>query len=214
MAKLSEDLKRMLTGLAYQDAGDFLSISEKMKVLGDKEEKPEFDNAIKPTNVLQKVETGKAEAGKVEARKIEAGKINTRKINSGAAIKRIAFISNGGGLDTPLNYVIDNCLLQNAQIDLLIHGATDMTNISALKKKIQNAGINFKQIQLKANAVDSLINYVAEQPSLIFLVATPDDAVAKVLIDDVLPRRSSCIHAPLVLIKDQVATNTAKQTAA
>ena len=35
MSSLSKDLKQMLTGLAYQDAGDFLSRSEKMKVLGN-----------------------------------------------------------------------------------------------------------------------------------------------------------------------------------
>ena len=32
--KLSKDLKRMLSALAYQDAGDYLSMHDKMQVLG------------------------------------------------------------------------------------------------------------------------------------------------------------------------------------
>ena len=34
MAKLSDELKRILTGLAYQDVGEFLPMRDKMKVLG------------------------------------------------------------------------------------------------------------------------------------------------------------------------------------
>ena len=34
MKRLSDGLKKMLAGLAHQDAGEFLSMSEKMNVLG------------------------------------------------------------------------------------------------------------------------------------------------------------------------------------
>jgi len=37
MRKLSNSLKRILTGLAYQDAGEYLSMKDKINVLGDTE---------------------------------------------------------------------------------------------------------------------------------------------------------------------------------
>ena len=193
MAKLSKDLKRMLTGLAYQNAGDYLSTSEKMKVLNGNSKQPITASEIKPaasphSNVSHKIKTR-------------------------AASKRIAFISNGDGIHEPLDFAIDSCKMQNAQIDLLIHHAADMEKLSALKKKINNAGIRFQHIQIEDNTNDSIINYIANQPSLIFLVALPDDSVAKALVDEVSSRHGNRIHTPLVLIKNQAA-GALKQSAA
>ena len=184
MAKLSKDLKRMLTGLAYQDAGDFLSRSEKMKVLGNGSE-----NRVKPMTTPRKLETR-------------------------SVTKRIAFISDGRGLDAPLDYAIDACLRQNAQIDLLIHDAADMENTSALEKKIKNSGVSYQQIQLEVTAVSSITDYMAKHPSLIYLIAMPDDDVARVLIEEVLPGRRRRTQIPVVLIEDQIASILPKQSAA
>ncbi|MFV9614764.1 MAG: hypothetical protein ACNYZG_02355 [Gammaproteobacteria bacterium] len=184
MAKLSEDLKRILTGLAYQDAGDFLSIREKMKVLDNAS-----DSREKPAAALRMLKTR-------------------------PATKRIAFISNGSGVGAPLDYAIDACLRQNAQIDLLIHGSADSKNILALEKKIKNSAVSYQRIQFEANAVDGIVDYIAVHPSLIYLIAMPDDDVARVLIEDVLPRRRRRIQIPIVLIEDQTASRLAKQSAA
>ena len=194
MAKLSEDLKRILTGLAYQDAGDFLSIREKMKVLGNASE-----NRGKPDTPARMLETRIAEA---------------RIVGTGAATKRIAFISNGRGLDAPLDYAIDACLRQNAQIDLLIYGAADGKNTSALEKKIKNSGVSYQRIQLEVTAVNSIINYIAKHPSLLYLIAMPDDDVARVLLEEVLPGRRRRIQIPVVLIEDQTVSRFPKQSAA
>ena len=184
MAKLSEDLKRMLTGLAYQDAGDFLSRSEKMKVLGSGSE-----TQVKPMTTPRNFETR-------------------------PVTKRIAFISDGRGLDAPLDYAIDACLRQNAQIDLLIHGPVDMDNTSALEKKIKNSGVSYQRIQLEVTAVSSITDYIAKHPSLIYLIAMPDDDVARVLIEKVLPSRRRRIQIPVVLIEDQTVSRLPKQSAA
>lgn len=183
MKKLSKDLKRMLAGLAYQDAGDFLSRSEKMKVLGNKSE-----NRAKP-----------ATPGKV---------------GLAAVTKRIAFISNGRGFGAPLDYAIDACVRQNAQIDLLLHGTADIKTYSALEKKIQDAGVTMQRIQIAVNAVDDIVEYINKHPSLIYLIAMPDDDVARLLIEEVLPRRRSRIQIPLVLIEDRMTATLAKQSAA
>ena len=189
MTKLSEDLKKMLTGLAYQDSGDFLSIREKMKVLGNDSENPGKPNT--PAHTLE-----------------------TRIGGTRAATKHIAFISNGSGLGAPLDYAIDACLRQNAQIDLLILGSAGSENTSALEKKLKNSGVSYQRIQLEVTAVNSIINYIAKHPSLLYLIAMPDDDVARVLIEEVLPGRRRRIQIPVVLIEDQTIARLPKQSAA
>ena len=189
MAKLSDDLKRMLTGLAYQDAGDFLSIREKMKALGHASENPGKPDT--PSHMLE-----------------------TRTAGTRVATKRIAFISNGRGLGAPLNYAIDACLRQNAQIDLLIYGSADSKYISALKNKIKNSGVNYQRIQLEVTALNSIIDYITKHPSLLYLIAMPDDDVARVLVEEVLPRRRRRIQIPVVLIEDQTVSRLPEQSAA
>ena len=184
MTALSEGMKQILTGLAYQDAGDFLSIREKMKVLDNSAE-----SRGKPGTALRMLKTR-------------------------AVIKRIAFISNGRGLDAPLDYAIDACLRQNAQIDLLIHGTADSENTLALEKKIKNSGVSYQRIQLEITAVSSITDYIAKHPSLLYLIAMPDDDVARVLIEEVLPSRRRRIQIPVVLIEDQTVSRLPRQSAA
>ncbi|RLA04797.1 MAG: hypothetical protein DRQ47_02815 [Gammaproteobacteria bacterium] len=184
MKRLSNGLKKMLAGLAHQDAGEFLSMGEKLEVLGygtKTKEKP----LAAPRKVVRRPVT-----------------------------KRIALISDGRGLGAPLDYAIEACLRQGAQIDLLTHGAIDTEIISVLEKQVQQAGLDCQHIQLGVNVVDDLIDYIFDHRSLIFLVAIPDDNVARVLIEDVIPKRGGRIPVPLVLIEDQAAAQKHKQSAA
>jgi hypothetical protein len=184
MKILSNELKRILTGLAYQDAGEFLSMGDKMKVLGY--------------------------GPKIREKPLAA----SRKVVTRPATKAIALISDGRGLGAPLDYAIDACLRQDARIDLLVHGVIDMESISVLEKRIQEAGLDCHRIQLGARVVDGIVEYICNHPSLIFLVAMPDDAAARVLIEEVIPKRGGRIPVPLVLIEDQLAAKKYKQSAA
>ncbi|MCU7931033.1 MAG: hypothetical protein KZQ90_09545 [Candidatus Thiodiazotropha sp. (ex Codakia rugifera)] len=184
MKKLSNDLKRILTGLAYQDAGDFLSIHEKMKVVGP---------------VL-------------EARQIPS--VPPRKVVKKPLTQRIALISNGRGLGAPLDYAIDACSRHGGKIDLLIHDAAGAGNITALVDRIQEAGLDYRRIQLSINTADDIIDYISNHTSLIFLVAMPDDPPVKVLIEEVIPKRGRRIPVPLVLIEDQPSAISPKLSAA
>jgi hypothetical protein len=185
MKGLRDDLKRMLAGLAYQNAGEFLPIRDKIKVLGYGPE-PRDRAVTSPKRVL----------------------------NRPSAIKRIAFISNGRGLGAPLDYAIDACLRQNAQIDLLFHGAIDTESISVLERRVQQAGLDHQSIKLGNKAVDSILNYIDNRTSLLFLVAMPGDKVAKTLIEEVIPKRRERIHVPLVLIEEHKSNETHKRSAA
>ena len=184
MTKLSDDLKRILSGLASQDAGEFLSMHDKMKVLGIKSE-----TRLKPSSP-------------------------PRNLAKKPATYRIAFISDGRGVNAPLDYAIDACLRQGAKLDLQIHATTDTASISALENQVRAAGLDYHRIQLGMEPVDDIIDYISNHPSLIFLVALPDDDAAKVLFEDVIPKRGGRIRVPLVLIEDGSSTRPVEQSAA
>jgi len=50
--KLKEDFKKMLNGLAQQNAGDFLSRKEKMKILGDTSKMQKAGNVVELVPVV------------------------------------------------------------------------------------------------------------------------------------------------------------------
>jgi len=181
MKKSAGYWKNLLSGLGSQYAGEFLSMDEKMKTLGAVIEKQ--DQPSSPSLHLVK--------------------------KPGA--QRIALISDGRGLGAPLNYVIETCLRQNARIELLIHGPVDMINISVLENHIYEAGIDCQRTQFGVNAVEDITDYISNQSALIFVVAMPDDSVAKALIEDVIPKRYNRLLVPMVLIEDSTSALSVKR---
>lgn len=184
MKKLSKELKRILTGLAYQDAGEFLTMRDKMNTLGY--------GHVSDANTPQ--------APRKAARRV--------------ANKTIALISDGAGLGAPLDYAIDAGVRQQARIDLLVHGAIDIERISALEKRVHRAGLECKRIQLGVHVIDSIAEYICNHPSLIFVVAVSDDHLARTLIEEVIPQRGGRVPVPLVLIEDKAAVRNVKRSAA
>jgi len=184
MRKLNTHLKRILSGLAHQDAGEFLSMHDKMKIVGCGSETREQQSTA-------------------------AAQMARRSVS-----KRIAFISDGSGFGAPLNYAIDASLRQDAQIDLLFHDVTDLASISALENQVREAGRDCQCIQLGVTAVDSITEYIGNHSSLVFLVAMLDDSTARVLMEEVMPKCGSRIPVPLVLIEDQALARPHKQSAA
>jgi hypothetical protein len=184
MKRLSKELKRMLAGLAYQDAGDYLSTSNKSRLLGYADEKP---------------------AGAPMPRPIEA---------AAPTLRRIALVSDGRGEGAPLDYAVEAAQRQQAQVDLLLHGCADEQRISNFERRLKQAGVPYRCVRLAEPVLDDLIDYIALQSSLLFLVAMPDDETARVLVEEVIPKRAKCISVPLVLIEAQQSTRSLKQSAA
>lgn len=184
MKKLSDDIKRILSGLAYQDAAEFLPTRDKMKLLGHRTETRQKPSASR------------------------------RGASEKPASQRIGLISDGQGLAAPLDYVIDACARHSARLDLLIHGNVDTAKLSALGNRLREAGVDYHPIRLGTNLAQDIVGYVCGHPSLIFLIASPDDTAAKVLVEKVIPRRGGLVPVPLVLIEDRSSTRLVKQSAA
>ena len=184
MKKLSKDLKRMLTGLAYQDAGDYLSTPQKSRLLGYPEETPPAASERVPMTAQS------------------------------SSIRRIALVSDGRGLGAPLDYAIDACHRQTAEIDLLLHDGVKETQVSKLERRLQQAAVGYRAVQLLEPSVEDLLDYSARQTSLIFMVALPDDPVVRHLMEEVVPRGGARLCVPLVLIEEQPASRSLKLSAA
>jgi hypothetical protein len=183
MKKLSDNLKQMLNGLAHQCDGEFLPMHDKMSALG------------------------------FQSDTTKSSSISSKRAKQMAVIQRIALITDGRGLGAPLNYVIDASQHQEAKIDLLIHGTTDADNISALEQSIEEAGLVSNRIQIGTQPVDGVMEYISNHPGLVFMVAMPDNCVAKKLMEDVIPKQGASIPVPLVLIDDPAAGYPAERCA-
>lgn len=184
MAKLKDDIKRMLSALAYQDADEYLSSYDKMKVLGYGTE--------------------------MNTRVTAPG----RKNESRPLSPHIALIVDGQGSAAALTYSIEACQRQKAQIDLLLHGAIDTKIIELIEQKIAIAGVACQRIQLSVNAVTDLIDYIFSQSTLIYLVSMSDDAVVRELIEEVLPKRGQTLPVPLVFMNGEKPARRKKRSAA
>lgn len=184
MTKLSDDLKRMLSGLACQDAGEFLSTHSKMKMLGVGDE-PGTQTALPLRAQVKK-----------------------------PATHRIALISDGRGQGAPLDYAIESCTRLEANMDLLIHGTVDASKIATMEERIRSAGLGCRTTQLGSKPVDDIFSYIHNQPSLIFIVTIPDNEAAKLITEELIPKRGGRMPVPLVLIEDRASNRRDKQSAA
>jgi len=171
MSKLSDDLKRMLAGLACQDAGEFLPMQQKMEMLVTRTATAPVAESSRPGSVPRQV------------------------------TRRIALVSDGRGVGAPLDYAMEAALRQGARVDLLVHGTFDARNLDAMTGRLGAAGIPVQVIRLGMDTVEDIATYICNHPSLIFVVAMPDDSAARTLVEDVIPRRGGRVPVPLVLIE-------------
>ena len=184
MKKLSKDLKRALAALAHQDAGEFLSMNDKMIAIG-------YGN---PTDKRQQT--------------------TPRLVSDNYVKKRIAVIADGRDLNFPIEYAIDACLRQNADIDLLLHGDIDKSGISIIEKHISESGIQAQRISLGKNEITKILEYVSRNSSLIFIASAPRDSIARVLMEEIIPGSKPKISVPLVLIDEKKPVELTKKSAA
>ena len=124
--------------------------------------------------------------------------------------KCVALVSDGRDCVAPLDYAIDVCVQEQADIDLLLHDAADGYDHTAMEQRIRAAGLGCHCIRLGAAPIDDILDYAHNHRSLIFLVAMPDDAAIKILVEELLPKRRVRMPVPLVLIEEKQANQNSK----
>jgi hypothetical protein len=184
MFKLTDDLKRILTGLAYQDAGELLTTRDKIKLLGVS---PQGHDAAASTPL---------------------------KMVKRPVTQRIALISDGRGQGAPLDYAIETCSRIEGKIDLLIHSTKSKVVITALEERIRSAGLQYQTIQLGTLPVDEIAQHIHSQPAITSIIAMPDDATIRPIMDQFISGCGGTIPVPMVLIDDKPSNRQAEQSAA
>ena len=183
MKKLTEDLKRMLDGLASQDAGDYLSMDEKLQRIG---RHAGFDiRHAEPSTVPQ----------------------------STVVNRRIAVVINKGSADAAFNHALQACQRLDAKLDLLLLGPVSRERLTQLEAAIRCAGVAFQAVYMNGPVAQGVADYTKRHISLIYLVAAEDDPDIAGMVEEVLPARRGYLPVPLVLIGDRPAKHAVAATA-
>ncbi len=179
MKKIGDDLKRMLSGLAHQHAGEFLPMGEKIRAFG---------------------------LGAGEGK--ESGPV-LRRVSKRSAPRRVALVCDGSLPGATLEFAIDAAARQEAELDLLVHGAASTETLSLQEQQVRNAGLECRRMQLDVNAADAIADYARSNPSLVFLVASTADMAVRRLTEELIPGRAERFPVPLVLIENGAAASVA-----
>jgi len=122
-------------------------------------------------------------------------------ITNTTARRRIAFVTNGKGTGTPFDYVIDACLGQRADLDILFYGPH--LNEHFFTERARRAGVSSRVIDLSGANTQAIVDYIRAQPSLIFMVTITGDPLIKTWIEQQAQLGHLRLYIPLVMIEDR-----------
>lgn len=170
MKKLTDDLKRMLTGLAHQNAGEMLPIHEKLKAVGVDLEPKQIPSTTEQT--LKPIPNR----------------------------KRIAIISDGTGVELLIDYALHTFSWFGAQFDLLFHGADDNKWEENAVKQLRREGVVFHRVELSDNTVQDIADYIQNEHLLTYILAQPNDLVVNKLMEEEALKKGMKQAIPMILI--------------
>jgi len=171
LKKLTEDLKRILTGLAYQDAADYLPMGEKLKAFG----------------------VGMDTEATSQRREKVLRQIPTR--------KRVALVSDGFGAEALVDYALHTCERLGAQLDLLFHGSANAEWKDEVVNQLRRERVSYHRINLSTNAAEDIAEYIRSQPQLLYILAQPNDPAVNALMEEAALSRGKHLAVPMVLIE-------------
>jgi hypothetical protein len=173
MFKLNDDLKKMLNGLAYQDAGEMLSTREKIRRLNNSLEVDQVTSPANPQIISQSVD------------------------------QHIALICDAREHGVSIDYAIETCTRLEGKMDLLLHDSAIQTDTRALENRIRSAGIQCHTIQLGTKPMQRIHQYLWGTAPVASIIAVLNNKRIKPIIDEILSQPNGTICTPLVLIGEQ-----------
>ncbi|HYQ72208.1 MAG TPA: hypothetical protein VET88_09810 [Gammaproteobacteria bacterium] len=183
MKKLTDDLKRMLDGLASQDAGEYLSMDAKLRHVGREMQSdgPDSGYAASPP--------------------------------SRAAARRIAVVINKGSTEAAYNHALQASQRLDAHLDLLLCGPVSRERVVQLEAATQRAGVAFSSVYLSGPVARGIADYTERNLSLIYVVAPVDDPDMAEMVEETLPARRRYLPVPLVLVGNKTSQPVAAASA-
>lgn len=142
MSVLTESLKQMLDGLAYQDAGEFLTPSQKTAALS-------LGSKIKPTQRVVVTEP----APVVESR------------------RRIGLFIGSDLSPDVMEYITQTCTRMQNDLTVLSFESEPVIRdlMSPYHEALKMAGIDFRLVTLGGNTISQLARYLGNHPEISFL---------------------------------------------
>lgn len=187
MKKLSADLKRMLSALAFADAGELLSTQAKRDIL----QPTSVNTTHTPVyTVLKAQQNTKPKA-------------------------QVAILFDGHASEAVLDYLQSLPYIFNAETNILAHGKdTDLAiKTEQLSQRLLKAGRKNTISYLNNEASDVFRDYCNRNPELRYMIAPKDDRLAREIIDNPEFHRHSQ-SVPLILIQDNNRTSASMISAA
>ncbi|MCW8956572.1 MAG: hypothetical protein OQL09_06790 [Gammaproteobacteria bacterium] len=180
MKKLSADLKRMLSALAFADAGEHLSRTSKMEIL-----KP---STVKTTHtpVYTVVKAQQNPKPKTQ----------------------VAILFDGHASNAVLDYLQNMPYALHAEINILSHGRDSDLAVKTeqLSQQLHKIGRKSTITYLNNEASDVFQDYCNNNPELRYMIAPKDDLLAREVIDNP-DFHSHSKSVPLILIQDSNRTS-------
>jgi hypothetical protein len=185
MKKLTDDLKRMLDGLASQDAGEYLTMDEKLRLVS---RHPLPDSTV----------SGQAPVPQPQAP---------------ATVRRIAVVINKGSTEAAFNHALQSSQRLGAHLDLLLSGPVSRERIVQLETAARRAGVAFDSVYMSGPVARGIADYTGQHFSLIYVVAPVDDPDMAEMIEETLPARRRNLPVPLVLVGNKPSQPVAATSA-
>ncbi|MDH5485094.1 MAG: hypothetical protein OEY43_07675 [Gammaproteobacteria bacterium] len=182
MKKLKTDLKRMLTALAMEDSGDFLTRKKKRELLGDSLAHPSHGESIKTVDLQHRLQqTSKADAQ-----------------------VQVAVLFNGEQVEGVIDYALNTPHITHAKIDILAYGQSPELSkqTEQLCQRLQQAGRATQVSFLQGDMTKLYQDYRNHSPALRFMLAADNDLLAHEIINNTAYHSTTRAHVPLVLIQN------------
>ena len=115
---------------------------------------------------------------------------------------RVALLTDG--TDHSLDYALEVCSRQQADLDLVLHGQalTDHQSVHSLQSSVTNAGIEHQSIVLNGGTLSELTDYLSSHANLIYLVASIGNPLANALSES-MSAAGKRLNIPLVLFEEK-----------
>lgn len=172
MKKLTAAVKQMLDALAAEHAGEFLSLSDKSQILGDKQ------NSIRPVARVQ----NSAESGKLS---------NAR---------RVALYMGSELPAEVMDYVIETCSRLNHELTVLTFQPenTSLALLSPYKQALKTAGVEMKLETLAGEVMSGLGRYLRGRPEVAFLACKESGYLGRSYLKGI--QRKNALPVPVVVV--------------
>ena len=187
MKKLSSDLKRMLSALAFADAGELLSTQAKLDILQP--------GSVNTTHTPVYTTLKAQQNSKPKA--------------------QVAILFDGHASEAVLDYVKNMPYNTSAETSILAHGKDSNLAMKTeqLSQRLLTTGRKNTITYLNHEASDIFQDYCNRNPELRYMIAPKDDLLAREIIDN--PEfHSHSQSVPLILIQDSNRTSAAMVSAA